>query len=84
MGNKLLRSSVDPAAAKKEDDRGALVRALLVRRKEAMQVKSCIVSAFVQVFCRITEVKVRVCSFGFACLEGPTGQDQDGHGNVIA
>ena len=81
--DKLLRSSANPATAKKEYDRGALVRASMVGRKETMQMESRIVSTFVQVFRRISEVKVRVCRVGFVGVETRASQEQDGQGNVM-
>ena len=84
MGDKLLWGSIDPATTKKEYDSGAFVRTSMVGRKEAMQMESCIVSAFIQMFGRIIEAKVGVCRFRFVGGEMCAAQDQDGHGKVLA
>ena len=83
MGDKLFWGSVDPATTKKEYDRGSFVRTSMVWRKEAMQMESCIVSTFIQMFGRITEAKVGVGRFRFVGVEMCAAQDQDGHGNVL-
>ena len=83
MGDKLLWGSIDPATTKKEYDSGAFVRTSMVGRKEAMQMESCIVSAFIQMFGRIIEAKVGGCRFRLVGVEMCAGQHQDVHGNVL-
>ena len=83
MGDKLFWGAVDPATTKKEYDSGAFVRTSMVGRKEAMQMESCIVSTFIQMFGRITEAKVGVGRFRFVGVEMCAGQHQDVHGNVL-